>query len=79
MKHYMTIGSRMLSIVFLFIMGYELTCGVFLWSYYMDRRTALLYILKGCIALLLFLLLFYEPQLSHWYMKRKGRKEESGS
>ena len=72
MKQYITLGSRILSIIFLFIAGYELTCGVFLWGYYLDKHTAVLYFLKGMISLILFLLLFYEADIERWFTRRKA-------
>ena len=64
MKAYIRYGSIALMIASLILTGYQMTCGAVLFIFYNDNKTALLYLLRGGLAALIFLLLFYQKELN---------------
>ena len=73
MKAYIRYGS----IASLILTGYEMTCGAVLFIFYNDNKTALLYLLRGGLAALIFLLLFYQKELKQLYLKHKANMSGS--
>lgn len=61
----------------LILTGYQMTCGAVLFIFYNDNKTALLYLLRGGLAALIFLLLLYQKELKQLYLKHKA--DTSGS
>lgn len=72
MKAYIRYGSIALMIASLILTGYQMTCGAVLFIFYNDNKTALLYLLRGGLATLIFLLLFYQKELKQLYLKHKA-------
>lgn len=54
-----------------------MTCGAVLFVFYSDYQTALLYILRGGLASIIFLLLFYQRELKQLYLKHKANTSGS--
>lgn len=77
MKTYLKYGSIVLMIAALIITGYQMTCGAVLFVFYSDYKTALFFILKGGLAALIFLLLFYQKELKNLYLKHKANTSGS--
>ena len=59
----------------LILTGYQMTCGAVLFIFY--NKTALLYLLRGGLASLIFLLLFYQKELKQLYLKHKANTSGS--
>lgn len=77
MKAYLKYGSIVLMIASLILTGYQMTCGVVLFVFYSDYQTASLYILRGGLASIIFLLLFYQRELKQLYLKHKANTSGS--
>ncbi len=77
MKAYLKYGSIVLMIASLILTGYQMTCGAVLFVFYSDYKTALLYILRGGLASIIFLLLFYQRELKQLYLKHKANTSGS--
>ena len=61
----------------LILTGYQMTCGAVLFTFYNDNKTALLYLLRGGLAALIFLPLFYQKELKQLYLKHKANTSGS--
>ena len=74
MKAYIRYGSIALMIASLILTGYQMTCGAVLFIFYNDNKTALLYLLRGGLAALIFL---YQKELKQLYLKHKANTSGS--
>ena len=72
MKSYIRYGSIILMLLALIVFGYQMTCSAVLLIYYRDYKTAVYFIMKGSLAALFFLLLFYQKELNTLYLKHKA-------
>ena len=77
MKAYLKYGSIVLMIPSLILTGYQMTSGAVLFVFYSDYQTASLYILRGGLASIIFLLLFYQRELKQLYLKHKANTSGS--
>lgn len=67
------LGYIIMGVCLIFI-GYEWVCGGVLWWWYQDTRTAVVYIIKGCAFLMLYLMILYRTELFGLIKKKQGKE-----